>query len=68
MDKFYCTKCGAQILIVTLTNGKTVPLDRYSMEERYALLPSGEWIRTKAGNSHHTTCQGKRRYSLQGVK
>ena len=66
MDE-YCSKCGSPIVWITLQNDRRVPLDRFTIEDRF-VFDGEKWIAGKAGISHYKTCQRKRRFSLKEEK
>ena len=57
-----CPKCGARIRWIEF-DGKRIPLDPYTIEERFVQL-DGKWGRGDAGVSHYKTCQGIKRFRI----
>jgi len=57
-----CDKCGGRIRWIEC-DGKRIPLDVYTIEERFVQL-KGTWGRGIAGVSHFRTCQGKKRFRI----
>jgi len=57
-----CKVCGARIRWIEF-DGKRIPLDKFTIEERYVQL-EGKWGRGIAGVSHHKTCQRRARFKI----
>ena len=60
-----CEKCGAEILWVEMPDGKLVPVDRMSINDKVVLTKDqhGKWFgkKQKVGHSHYSTCQMRRK-------
>jgi len=58
-----CSVCGAPVVYVNV-NGKKIPLDKYTVQDRYVEISENKWVRGRAGVSHFKTCQQKMRFRI----